>query len=209
MDETESQEIAFQLNELYRDEYRSTMQWLTTMTVVCAILASILVWMSFDRKQPDYYAAMTTGEVIRMHALSEPVVTNAFIIQWSALTARSIYNLNFSSYQQQLAEIQDRFTPEGWAKMMGALKSSGIIDDLVGSRLIISSVVSGPPVVLSPLSLHGRYTWPVQMKLLVTYTSASQQVQRNIIVTMDVQRVPTLDASQGIQIINFVATTAP
>ena len=202
---TESQDLLFQLNAFYRDSYRRTMSLLTIMIFICAVLAGILVWMSFDKNQPDYYAALTTGEVVPMHPLSEPVLTSDFITQWSALTARSIYNLNFSSYQQQLAAVEPRFTAEGWVKLMNALNSSGMIKQIVDSRLIISSVVSGPPVVISEMVLHGRFTWRVQMLVLVTYTSASEQTQRTIVVTMDVQRVPTLDASQGIQIVSFNA----
>lgn len=202
---TESQDLLFQLNGFYRDSYRRTMGLLSAMIFICALLAGVLVWMSFDKKQPAYYASLTTGEVVPMHPLSEPVLTNDFIDQWAALTARSIYNLNFSSYQQQLAALQPRFSEEGWAKLMGALTSSGMIKQIVGSRLIISSVVSGPPVVISEVILHGRFTWRIQMLVLVTYTSASEQTQRTLVVTMDVQRVPTLDVAQGIQIIDFSA----
>lgn len=203
--DTESQDITFELNNFYRDNYRRMMKILATMIVICAILASVLVWMTYDKKQPLYYAAMTTGEVIPMHALSEPVVTSDFIIQWSSLTARLIYNLDFSKYLQQLDQVKARFTPNGWEKMMDALKSSGLIQQMLDSKLIISSVISGPPVILSRLIIHGRYTWSVQMPMLITYTSASESTQRRIVVTMNVQRVSTLDAPNGIQIIDFSA----
>lgn len=208
MRDTQSQENDFQLNHFYRDAYRRTIKWVSIMAIVCAILTTILVWMTYDPKQPPYYAAMTTGEVVRLHALSEPVVTSDFVVQWSALTTRLIYNLNFSTYTQQLAQVQDRFTPEGWDKMMAALKSSGLIDDVVNNKLIITSVVTGPPIILGRLIIHGRFTWRVQMKLLVTYTSASTATQRSMIVTMNVQRVPTLDAANGIQVIDFRSESA-
>jgi len=208
MDNTQSQDNEFQLNHFYRDGYRRTMKWLSVMTVVCAILAAVLVWMTYDPKQPPYYAAVTTGEVVQLHALSEPVVTGEFVTQWSALTTRLVYNLSFATYQQQLAQVQDRFTTEGWDKMMAALKSSGLISDLVNNKLIITSVVTGPPIILGRLIIHGRYTWRVQMKLLVTYTSASAATQRSMVITMNVQRVPTLNAANGIQVIDFSAGSA-
>jgi intracellular multiplication protein IcmL len=198
---TQSQKNEFELNDLYRPKYHRTMKWLSFMIVVCAVLSVILSFMVFDKKQPLYYAAVTTGEVVPMHALSEPIVTNNFIMQWSALAARRVYNLSFDSYQNQLNQVKDKFTPEGWEKMMAAMK--GMIKQITGSRLVMTSVVESSPVILARLIIHGRYTWRVQMKLLVTYTSASEQTQRHIIVTMNVQRVPTLDASQGIQIIDF------
>ena len=198
---TQSQENEFQINDFYRIGYRRTMKWLVFLSIVCAVLTIILTWMVYDQKQPLYYAAVTTGEVVPMHALSEPIVTNDFIIRWSALAVRRIYNLSFDSYEQQLNAAKGEFTPEGWDRMTAAMK--GLISQLSGSHLVISSVVEGSPVILSRLIIGGRYTWRVQMKLLVTYTSANEQRQQNMIITMNVQRVSTLDVPQGIQIIDF------
>ena len=198
---TQSQENEFQINDFYRIGYRRTMKWLVFLSIVCAVLTIILTWMVYDQKQPLYYAAVTTGEVVPMHALSAPILTDDFIMQWSALAARRIYNLSFDTYQQQLNQLKDKFTPTAWNEMTAAMQ--GIIKQITGNRLVVSAVVSGSPVILAHLVIHGRYTWRVQMKLLVTYISASAQRQRDIVVTMNVQRVPTLDASQGIQIIDF------
>lgn len=205
---TDSQDLAFQLNKFYRDTYRRTMKFLVFLLLICAVLSCVLAWMVYDRKQPLYYAAATTGKVVPMHSLSEPVISSNFIIRWAALTTRLIYNLSFSSYQQQLSEIRPRFTSEGWQKMMGALKSSGFISEMVDNRLIVSSVVSGPPVIVARLIIRGRFTWRIQLPLLVTYTSASATSQRSIVITLDVQRVPTLNADQGIQITNFISRPA-
>ena len=199
---TESQELELQVNGFYRDHYRRTMKRLSFLVILALILASVFAWMNYAQPQPAYYAAMTSGDVIPMHALSEPVVTSDFILQWSALTTRLIYNLNFSTYQTQLNKVKARFTPEGWEKMMDALNAS-LIPQLVGSKLIISSVVAGPPVILARMVIYGRFTWRVQMKLLVTYTSANVATKRVLLVTMNIQRVPTLNAAQGIQIIDF------
>lgn len=200
---TESQELDHQLNEFYRDKYRFAMKCLSFLVITCAILAGIFAWMTYHQKQPAYYAAATTGQVLPLHPLSEPIVTSDFIVEWSALTTRLIYNLTFSNYQTQLSQAQDRFTPVGWERLQAALNSSGLITNLVNNRLIISSVISGPPVILARMIVNGRFTWRVQMRLLVTYTSASAQTQRQMLVTMSVQRIPTLDAAQGIQVTDF------
>ena len=202
----ESQELALQLNKFYRDNYRRVMKWLSVMVVVCAVLSAILAWISYDRTQPPYYAAVTTGQVLRIHSLSEPVITQPFILQWSEMTTQIIYNISFDQYQQQLAVAKDRFTPGGWDKMMSALQSSGLLTNLVSNRLIMNSVVSGTPVIIGRMIVNGRFTWRVQLKLLVTFTGASGAVKREQLVTMDIQRVPSLDSEHGIQIINFVSS---
>lgn len=202
-DNTKSQELDFQLNNFYRDAYRRTMKLLSFLIVIALLLSGGLTWMSFDRTQPPYYAAVVTGEVIPMHSLSEPVVTNEFIVRWSALAVRLVYNLGFEAYQQELQKAQPNFTAAGWTELMAALQKSGMLNDIVEHHLRMSAVVSDTPVILAPMVFHGRYTWRVQMPLLVTFTSASEQKRRNMMVTITVERVPTTDASQGIQITNF------
>jgi len=57
------------------------------------------------------------------------------------------------------------------------------------------------------LVINGRYTWRVQMPILVKFTGASGETQRHFVVTMNVQRTNTLDTAQGIRIIDFVAVS--
>ena len=70
----------------------------------------------------------------------------------------------------------------------------------------MSAVISSPPVITGQMIIHGRMTWRVQMRLLVTFTSANQQRQEHLTTTMNVRRVATLNVAQGIQISDFVAT---
>ncbi|MCK1862760.1 DotI/IcmL/TraM family protein, partial [Legionella pneumophila] len=45
--------------------------------------------------------------------------------------------------------------------------------------------------------LNGRYSWRVQMPILVTYQSASEFTQQNNVVTMLITRVSTLNSPRG------------
>ena len=118
--DTAAQEVAIKNNNAYRDGYRTTIKWLVRMLVVTAILSATLMWMILDTKQPSYYAAVTDGEVVPLHALSEPIVSSDFIVRWSALTVRKLFNLQFDSYQQQLDSLKGRFTDNGWQKLQDA-----------------------------------------------------------------------------------------
>lgn len=202
----EAQELLLRVNKFYRDHYHRVMQLLTIFVVVGVALAAVLAWMSFDRKQPPYYASVISGKVMPLHSLSEPVVSQQFILEWSALTARLVYNLSFATYQSQLEQIRNRFTDDGWNKLMSALQSSGFINNLVNNHLQVNSIVTGTPLIVHPYPVleHGRVTWLVQMKILVTYQSASATQHQHLVVTMKIQRVPTLDAPQGIQVVDFV-----
>lgn len=203
--DTALQELATSKNNAYRDSYRKTIKWLVNMLVVTLILSTMLMWMTLRTKQPMYYAAVTDGEVVPLHSLSEPVITNEFIVSWSALATGRLFNLRFDTYSSQLDALKDRFTTTGWQKLQLAMK--GLIDNLVTNKLIMSAVVSTTPVVLAQMVIDGRMTWRVQMPLLVTFTSANEQKEEKMIVTMNIRRVPTLNVAQGIQISDFEATT--
>lgn len=201
-----SQELEIKKNDFYRDSYRITIKWLVRMLVVTLILSGVLMWMTLDTKQPAYYAAVTNGDIVPLHSLSEPVLTNDFIVRWAALATSKLFNLSFDNYQTQLAAVKDRFTTTGWQKMQQAFKASGFLDNIINNKLIMSAVLSGSPVVLAQMVVNGRLTWRVQMPLLVNFTSASEQRQESLIVTMNIRRISTLSAAQGIQISDFQAS---
>lgn len=192
--------IENQKNNFYRDRYRITMKWLNLMVYVGVGLSLLLGYLSFRQPIPKFYATTTNGDVIRLYSLSEPVVTEKYLLQWASLRAREIYNLDFSQYQDELARIQPYFTSAGWEKLNSALKSSGFISQIVDQKLQSNAVVYKPPVVISRMIIFGRYTWRIQLPLLVTYTSANQQRKVKYLLTMDVQRVPVISAPKGIQI---------
>ena len=73
--------------------------------------------------------------------------------------------------------------------------------------MVASSVATGAPVILDQGVINGRYAWKVQMPLLVTYQSSTEQIQQSLIITMVVSRVPTVDMPRGIAIVSFVAAT--
>ena len=67
-----------------------------------------------------------------------------------------------------------------------------------------SAVITQMPVILNKSVIAGRYSWLVQMPVLITYTSASMSARRALIATMMISRVPVLGSSQGVQVTDMV-----
>lgn len=201
-----NQKYAPERNLLYRDHYRRTIKSIITMAVVGVILMVVLAGLMLSTPQSKYYATTTNGRVVPMHSLSEPVVTNKYLLQWASIATRTAFNINFVDYQSQLDKAKADFTSSGWSKFLSAMNSSGLLDTVKNKKLEMSAVVSGAPVILSTSVIHGRFTWRVQLPILVTFSSASATSQEHWLVTMNIQRISTLDAYKGIQISDFVAT---
>lgn len=193
-------------NFLYRDHYRRMVKGIIVMSVVAVILMLVLGGLLLSTPQPKYYATTTAGEVVPMHSLSQPVITNDYLLQWASLATRTAFNLDFVHYQSQLNSAQSDFTSSGWTQFTKAMKDSGLLDTVLDKKLEMSAVISGPPVILSTAVIHGRFTWRVQLPVLVTFSSASATTQARWLVTMNIQRISTLDAYKGIQISDFTAS---
>src|SRR3990167_8943562 len=150
------EKIAFEKNNLYRDKYRKVLRGLVVMLVVCLCLSVILATMIFAPPKPKFYATTTTGRVIPLPALSMPVVTNNYLLQWAALAIRSCYNLSFDAYQNQLKEASSYFSPTAWTALMNAMQASGVLSSLTENKLMTSAVVDGHPVILNEEIVKGR-----------------------------------------------------
>lgn len=198
------QELELEKNNFYRDEYRKTLGWLSLMVFLGIGLAALLAYITIDQKKPHYYATTASGLVIPLHTLSEPIVTNDYLLQWVSLATRKALNMDFVHYQEQLDAAKIYFTSSGWDQFLIALDKSGLLKTVQDKKLMMNAVVSNTPVILHQDIFHGRYTWRVQLPFLVTFNSASESSQLRLLVTANVQRVSVLDTSQGIQVSDFV-----
>ncbi len=189
-----------------RDHYRRTIKGIVILSIIAVVLLLIWAGLILTTPQPKYYATTTAGQVVPMHPLSEPVVTNDYLLQWASLATRTAFNLDFVHYKAQLEKAKSDFTPQGWRQFMDAMNHSGLLETVESKKLEMNAVVSGAAVILSTAVIHGRFTWRVQLPILMTFTSASASSQAHWLVTMNIERTSTLDAYKGIQINDFVAT---
>lgn len=200
-----SQKIEQQKNYEYRDSFRWVLTGLVAMLILCVLLAGMVSYKAIFPGETKYYATMTTGQVIPLPPLSEPVVTNTYLLEWASLATRAAFNLDFVNYQKQLQSASSYFTSGGWSAFNKALDSSGLLNDVKDKKLIMSAVVERSPLIQFQGKISGRYIWRLQLPILVTYGSASEQRQRSMTVTLIISRVPAIDTPQGILISDFEA----
>lgn len=200
-----SQKVEQQKNYLYRDSYRWVLATLVVMIALSAVLAGAVSYMAIFRDQPKYYASMTTGQVVPLRALDEPVVTNQYVLEWASLATRKAFNLDFVNYKKQLEDASVYFTSSGWKAFLKALDDSGLLPIVQEKKLLMNAIASGSPVILYNGIVNGRYTWRMQLPLLVTFGSASEQRQVSLVISLIVSRVSVLDTSQGILVTGFEA----
>lgn len=190
----------FDSQRFFTKKYRKVLSFITLLSISACVLSAIFSFQMLGGKHIKYYASTVQGRVIPLKPLVQPIIPAEYILNWAGEVSRKIYTLNFSRVMQNLSAIPAYFTPNGWNSFIETLKDSQTIQTIVAKKLITQAVVSGPIVILRKGFMGRSYFWKVQVPLMITYTSASQNVQKFIYMTMLVKRVSTLESTHGIAI---------
>lgn len=171
------------------------------------ILLVIFGWNFYNRTHqalPPSFAVMKNNELVRLRSLSLPNLTNRVLLDWCAQAATAIYTFDFFNYPQIIQGARIYFTKTGYDNFLSALEKAGTISKVIEKKLVLSSVLTDSPVVLKEgPTAEGTYAWQVQFPMLLTFQSASEQQKLNVMLTLLVVRVPTLESPKGIGITSF------
>ncbi|HBD7186649.1 TPA: type IVB secretion system apparatus protein IcmL/DotI [Legionella pneumophila] len=195
-------------NKFYKDSQRKVIFALLIAIVVNVVLASLVVYMITHPPAPKYFATSINGRITPLFPLDEPNQSDSAVLQWANQAAIAAFTYNFVNYRDELQASSGFFTAEGWDQFLGALEQSNNLDAVKAKKLVVSAVATRAPIILQKGVLNGRYSWRVQMPILVTYQSASEFTQQNNVVTMLITRVSTLNSPRGIGISQFVVGPA-
>ena len=193
-------------NNFYRDNYRRLVGALLLLLVVIAMLVGTVFYQIKNRPEPRYFATTVDGRIMPLFPLSEAMLAPGELLQWAHRAAISAYTYNFVNYRAAMQQLQNQFTPKGWKYYEDALKTSRNLEMVIAKKLVVSAVATGTPVILDQAVIDGRYSWKVQIPLLVSYQSPNEQTQKPVIAMMIISRVPTVDKPKGIAIVSFIAS---
>ena len=178
------------------------------LLVVIVALVGIVFYQIANRPEPKYFATTVDGRIMPLFSLSEAMLSPGELLQWTHRAAISAYTYNFVNYRDAMQQLQNQFTADGWRYYENALRTARTLEMVIAKKLVVSAVATGTPVILDQAVISGRYSWKVQIPLLVTYQSPNEQTQQSMVVTIIVSRVPTVDMPKGIAIVSFVSSTA-
>lgn len=195
-------------NKFYKDNQRKVVFALLIAILVNVSLIFLLIYIITHPPAPKYFATTINGRITPLFPLDEPNQSDSAVLQWANQAAIAAFTYNFVNYRDELQASSGFFTAEGWSQFLDALQQSNNLDAVKAKKLVVSAVATRAPVILQKGILNGRYSWRVQMPVLVTYQSASEFTQQNNVVTMLITRVSTLNSPRGIGIAQFVVGPA-
>jgi len=191
-------------NTFYRDGQRKMMLMLLVSLIANGLMTFLLVYVMTHPPEPKYFATSIDGRITPLFALNEPNQSDSAVLQWANQAAVAAFTYNFVNYRTELQASSGFFTSEGWTQFLTALEESNNLDAVRVKKLIVSAVATSAPIILQKGVLNGRYSWRVQMPMLVTYQSASEFSQQRNVVTILISRISTLNSPRGIGISQFV-----
>jgi intracellular multiplication protein IcmL len=141
----------------------------------------------------------------KIDPILQPNMSALAIQNWAAKAAVGLYTLDFKHYKNQLQDVSAYFTPKSWLRYQKALKASKLIDNIISNKYLVSAVPTGAALILKQGVEGGRYTWQVQVPLLVTYSGPVTTTKRNILVSLFIQRTRQFIGQGGVGIVSVVA----
>jgi intracellular multiplication protein IcmL len=162
-------------NNFYRDNYRRLVGALLFLLAIIVILVSTIFYQITNRPEPRYFATTVDGRIMPLFPLSEAMLSPAELLQWTNRAAVAAYTYNFVNYRDAMQQLQNQFTADGWRYYEDALKVSRSLEMVIAKKLVVSAVATGTPVILDQAVIGGRYSWKVQIPLLVSYQSPNEQ----------------------------------
>ncbi len=195
-------------NNFYKDSYIRILFVLLLSITLNFGLASTVLYVVTNPPQPKYFATSINGRITPLTSLDMPNQSDSAVLQWANQAAIAAFTYNFVNYRNELQNASQYFTQTGWGQFLNALKTSQGLEIVKAKKLIVSAVATRSPIILQKGPLSGRYSWRIQIPILVTYQSASEFKQTNNIVTMLVKRISTLETPRGIGISQFLVGKA-
>jgi hypothetical protein len=195
--------------EWYRDGFRLLLGLLLLGSAILALSLGLNVYLFAFQPPPRYFVQTADRQLVGVVPLNEPSFSDERITQWATEAVIQANNWNFADYREALQAACNRyFTPAGCQEYRDALIRIGNLESVKTKRLTVRAVVVKPPLILNKV-LQGqtqRFTWRLQMEVLISYLSSSEQTTQPLIVTVVVVRRPLAETEQGVGIEKYVAS---
>jgi intracellular multiplication protein IcmL len=180
--------------------------WLAAALLVSLVVNGGLAWKVAH--PPVKYFATENGEVIPIEPQDKPAFSQEDVAAFGATTLRKSFNLDFVHYKNQMSEVGDRYSEEGYKGYYTALTASNLWTSVKDQRMNLSVDV-GPGVIRSKGLLGDVYTWefqyPVTLKLDGQQTGAPAQ---RMIFTVRIQRPDVNKKPRGLEVTQLISTGA-
>jgi intracellular multiplication protein IcmL len=204
----EELEIVRLRNDFYRDGFYKVFIALTMAALAVILLGATSFYLYTHKPAPVTFYTDSDLRAFPLHPVTEPYVKQADLIQWVSEVLPASFTFDFADYDKQLKDLQQYYTPKGWAALITQLNTYANAKLIDSTKLFINAGASGTPTIPDQGMVDGRYGWLIQLPLKITYSSLDKRTDTSISLKALVVRVPTTNNLTGLAIDNVIVTAS-
>jgi intracellular multiplication protein IcmL len=194
-------------NDNYRDGFYAMVRVVNIQVVIIlALVVAFGFFLSTREKTDRYFAETAEGRKMQMAGLHLPNMGRAAMSSWAASAASQIMTFGFNDIDQQFALSRNNFTREGWESFRKAMGASGVVESMMETQQILTSVPESPPTLTREGLINGKYSWSFDVPLLMTFRAGGVNVSRSKVVHLVIETIPTRENPNGVGISEWYIT---
>lgn len=200
----EEQQVIRLRNDFYRDGFTKVLVALSMIIAAISLLIAASIYLVVAKPAPVFFPTDNEWRVVPPIPLDQPYLSTADLTQWVSQTLPAVFNYDFLHYMASYKNNQQYFTQNGFSKYAAILNiyaSYGLVSQ---RKLFVSAAPDGAPFIVNQGLLDGRYSWWLQMPLVIHFGSLDRGYSQNVTLQILVVREPTLNNLWGVVIDNMV-----
>lgn len=195
-------------NKFYKDSYKLLRFFVLIVFIVNIVMAAIFSYVYFKPRSANYIAATDAFRLLNLHPMSDPVLSDQFVLQFASDSIQKAYNVDYLHWKRELANASTSFTTPGWNQFISNFKASNNLSTILKFHVVTDTKITGAPQLQQKgLLANGHYAWKVKVPILVQYFGEGQNIKMPMSVVLLLVRQPVSDHPERLAINNFIAST--
>lgn len=197
--------------DFYKDGYKKSLGILIFNMLSVLIAFSAFIYSAFIYKAPPSFIGVNSNRQLMIeYPLTEPVFSDAEIVNFAATAYRDINNYNYVNLRSNyFSGLKSYYTEDSLNKYKESfLNTKEMVFIQENSYIVESTILRGVKIDKKESDLLssqiGKKIWVVKMKSIKTYQNKDEYIRKNYETTMKVMRVEHTKNERGIAIQSFV-----
>ncbi|WP_310622285.1 DotI/IcmL/TraM family protein [Flexibacterium corallicola] len=184
-----------------RESYQTFMRIIFGLICIIALLSFFIIYLAMRPVEERNYAVDPQGRILPLQALSEPIQSDNYVINWASTSLQAAYTMSWASMEEFNARNRHNFTDAGWHGFEKAITQSGFLENMTNNQVITSAVANGVPIINARgVTSSGQYGWLVEVPLMLQMRSASKVVNKSLLAQITIVRRPVTENPRGLGI---------
>lgn len=162
--------------------------------------------------KPEFIEVDQDNRIAKELPLSQPNMSDGEIIGETKKAVRKINTYSYANKSEQLADLEDLFTQEGWTSFTNALAASGNLKAVDAGKNIVRVEFTGLSQIETKRETGVGFVWKVLTPVKIYYIAPNTQLSRDRtqegIVELYWVRVPFTEKKKGIGILRYNLDTS-